>query len=230
MICDLRSFRVLAENQPQCLLRLLQHYPPRQQTSVRRPLRSVSCHERRSAICHGANFALLCPRDLWCLQITSRLVCRPLLRPRMLIDQFHDMIRKKDEAKLDAWIAHAKASLVSSLATESLRTEPPCARRSRSLGQTARSKRRLRNSNSSNGKCMGARKLTFSRHDCSAPPDLRRRHQICVRAQDQDCRLTLKRASMATVIALHTHISYTNEHTSLISGRGRRSNKPAGSP
>jgi hypothetical protein len=34
-----------------------------------------------------------------------------------LIDQFHDMIRKKDEAKLDAWIAHAEASLVSCLAT-----------------------------------------------------------------------------------------------------------------
>jgi transposase len=34
----------------------------------------------------------------------------------MLIDQFHDMIRKKDEAKLDAWIANAKARLVSSLA------------------------------------------------------------------------------------------------------------------
>jgi hypothetical protein len=36
-----------------------------------------------------------------------------------LIDQFHDMIRKKDEAKLGAWIAHATASLVSSLATGS---------------------------------------------------------------------------------------------------------------
>ena len=40
-----------------------------------------------------------------------------LVEARTLIDQFHDMIRKKDEAKLDAWIAHAKASLVSSLAT-----------------------------------------------------------------------------------------------------------------
>jgi hypothetical protein len=43
-------------------------------------------------------------------------------------------------------------------------------------------------------------------------------------------RLTLKRACVATAITVHTHISYTNEHTSLISGRGKRSNKPAGSP
>ena len=40
-----------------------------------------------------------------------------LVEARTLIDQFHDMIRKKDEAKLDAWIANAKASLVSSFAT-----------------------------------------------------------------------------------------------------------------
>jgi hypothetical protein len=32
-----------------------------------------------------------------------------------------------------------------------------------------------------------------------------------------------QRASVATAITLHTHISYTNEHTSLISGRGKRS-------
>ena len=42
-----------------------------------------------------------------------------LVEARTLIDQFHDMIRKKDEAKLDAWIANAKASLVSSFATGS---------------------------------------------------------------------------------------------------------------
>jgi hypothetical protein len=36
--------------------------------------------------------------------------------------------------------------------------------------------------------------------------------------------------AVATAIALYTHINYTNEHTSLISGRGRRSSKPAGSP
>ena len=40
-----------------------------------------------------------------------------LVEARTLIDQFHDMIRKKDETKLDAWIANAKASLVSSFAT-----------------------------------------------------------------------------------------------------------------
>ena len=40
-----------------------------------------------------------------------------LVEARTLVDQFHDMIRKKDEAKLDAWIANAKASLVSSFAT-----------------------------------------------------------------------------------------------------------------
>jgi hypothetical protein len=34
----------------------------------------------------------------------------------------------------------------------------------------------------SNDKCMGARKLTFSKHDCSVQHDPRRRHQICVRA------------------------------------------------
>ena len=32
-----------------------------------------------------------------------------LVEARTLIDQFHDMIRKKDEAKLDAWIANAKS-------------------------------------------------------------------------------------------------------------------------
>ncbi|BAR63686.1 transposase family protein (plasmid) [Bradyrhizobium diazoefficiens] len=40
-----------------------------------------------------------------------------LVEARALVDQFHDMIRKKDEAKLDVWIANAKTSLVSSLAT-----------------------------------------------------------------------------------------------------------------
>jgi transposase len=40
-----------------------------------------------------------------------------LVEARTLVDQFHDMIRKKDEAKLDVWIANAKTSLVSSLAT-----------------------------------------------------------------------------------------------------------------
>jgi transposase len=39
-----------------------------------------------------------------------------LLEARTLVDHFHDMIRKKDEAKLDAWIANAQTSLVSSLA------------------------------------------------------------------------------------------------------------------
>jgi transposase len=40
-----------------------------------------------------------------------------LVKARALVDQFHDMIRRKDEAKLDTWIANAKTSLVSSLAT-----------------------------------------------------------------------------------------------------------------
>src|ERR1700678_1109100 len=66
---------------------------------------------------------------------------------------------------------------------ESSRTSLPCALQSRTLGQTARSKGRLRNSNLSNDKCMGARKLTFSKHDCSVQHDPRRRHQTCVRAQ-----------------------------------------------
>jgi hypothetical protein len=35
---------------------------------------------------------------------------------------------------------------------------------------------------------------------------------------------------VAIANTLQPHISYTNEHTSLISGRGKRSNKPAGSP
>src|SRR6202035_2802067 len=66
---------------------------------------------------------------------------------------------------------------------ESSRTSLPCALQSRTLGQTARSKGRLRNSNLSNDKCMGARKLTFSKHDCSVQHDPRRRHQTCVRAK-----------------------------------------------
>ena len=40
-----------------------------------------------------------------------------LVEARTLIDQFHDMIRKKDEAKLDAWVENARASLVLSFAT-----------------------------------------------------------------------------------------------------------------
>jgi transposase len=40
-----------------------------------------------------------------------------LVEARTLIDQFHDMIRQKEEAKLDAWVANARASLVSSFAT-----------------------------------------------------------------------------------------------------------------
>jgi ribosomal protein S20 len=63
-----------------------------------------------------------------------------LVEARTLIDQFHDMIRKNDEAKLDAWIANAKASLVSSFATGVLRDIAAVRAQSRSLGQTARSK------------------------------------------------------------------------------------------
>ena len=66
-----------------------------------------------------------------------------LVEARTLIDQFHDMIRKTDEAKLDAWIANAKASLVSSFATGVLRDIAAVRAQSRSLGQTARSKHRL---------------------------------------------------------------------------------------
>jgi transposase len=40
-----------------------------------------------------------------------------LVEARTLIDQFHDMIRQKEEAKLDTWVANARASLVSSFAT-----------------------------------------------------------------------------------------------------------------
>src|SRR5882757_3377570 len=65
---------------------------------------------------------------------------------------------------------------------ESSRISLPCALQSRTLGQTAKSKGRLRNLNLSNDKCMGARKLTFSKHDCSVQHDLRCRHQTCVRA------------------------------------------------
>src|SRR5437899_11888986 len=64
---------------------------------------------------------------------------------------------------------------------ESSRTEPQCALRLSNLGQTARLKHRLRNSNSSNDKCMAARKSTFSKHDCSGLRDQRRCHLICVR-------------------------------------------------
>ena len=63
-----------------------------------------------------------------------------LVEARTLIDQFHDMIRKTDEAKLDAWIANAKASLVSSFATGVLRDIAAVRAQSRNLGQTARSK------------------------------------------------------------------------------------------
>jgi hypothetical protein len=44
-----------------------------------------------------------------------------LIEARALVDQFHSMIRKKDEAKLDVWIANAKRSLVSSFATGALK-------------------------------------------------------------------------------------------------------------
>src|ERR1700760_2865620 len=64
---------------------------------------------------------------------------------------------------------------------ESSRTEPRCALRLSNLGQTAKLKHRLRNSNSSNDKCTAARKSTFSKHDCSGLRDPRRRHLICVR-------------------------------------------------
>ncbi|WLB24492.1 hypothetical protein [Bradyrhizobium japonicum] len=40
-----------------------------------------------------------------------------LVEARALVDQFHDMVRETDEAKLYVWIANAKTSLVSSLAT-----------------------------------------------------------------------------------------------------------------
>jgi hypothetical protein len=102
-----------------------------------------------------------------------------LVEARTLIDQFHDMIRKKDDPKLDAWIANAKASLVSSFATGVLKDIAAV----RAAITPPWSNGRLRNSNLSNDKCMGARKLTFSKHDCSVQHDPRRRHQTCVRAK-----------------------------------------------
>ena len=35
-----------------------------------------------------------------------------LVEARALVDQFHDMIRKKDEAALDVWIANDKPRLI----------------------------------------------------------------------------------------------------------------------
>ena len=96
-----------------------------------------------------------------------------LVEARTLIDQFHDMIRKKDEATLDAWIANAKASLVSSFATGVLKdiaavraaiTQPW------SNGQVEAQITKLK---LVNDKCMGVQNLTFSKHDCSARRDPR---------------------------------------------------------
>jgi hypothetical protein len=74
---------------------------------------------------------------------------------RVHFDQFHDMIRKTDEAKLDAWIANARTTLVSSLATGVLKDRAAVARCDYpTLVKMAGLKRRSRNSNSSNDKCM----------------------------------------------------------------------------
>src|ERR1700746_2902702 len=58
-------------------------------------------------------------RELWVAVIIAAIEAGvpSLVEARVLVDQFHDIIRKKDEAKLDVWIANAKTSLVSSLAT-----------------------------------------------------------------------------------------------------------------
>jgi len=112
-----------------------------------------------------------------------------LVEARTLIDRFHDMIRKNDEAKLDACIAKAKASLVSSFATGVLRDIAAVRAAITQPWSNGQVEGRLRTSHSSNDKCMGAQKLTFSKHDCSVQCDLRRRHQICVRANFA-CRMT----------------------------------------
>jgi transposase len=44
-----------------------------------------------------------------------------LVDARSIIAAFHEMIRKKDEGELDAWIERAKASLVASLANGIMR-------------------------------------------------------------------------------------------------------------
>lgn len=68
-----------------------------------------------------------------------------LVEARALIDQFHDMIRKKDETKLNSWWRTQGQVSSHPSRRESSRRSMPCALQSRSRGQTVRLKRRLRN-------------------------------------------------------------------------------------
>lgn len=123
-------------------------------------------------------------RTLWLIDHDPDLVARdqrdrPISEIHTLIAQLHDTIRKRTRPNpMPGSRTRKQPSLI-------FRFGRPqghlCgAMQSRSLGQTVRSRGRLRNSNSLNGKIPGARSFTFSKHDCSVRVIPRRCYQICV--------------------------------------------------
>jgi hypothetical protein len=112
-----------------------------------------------------------------------------LIEARALVDQFHDMIRKKDEAKLDLWIANAKRSLVSSFATGVLKDRAAVRAAIIQPWSNGQVEAQITKLKLVNDKCTAARKSTFWKHDCWGLRDPRRRHLICVRPQTA-CRCT----------------------------------------
>ena len=104
-----------------------------------------------------------------------------LIEARALVDQFHDMIRKKDEAKLDLWIANAKRSLVSSFATGVLKDRAAVRAAIIQPWSNGQVEAQITKLKLVNDKCTAARKSTFWKHDCWGLRDPRRRHLICVR-------------------------------------------------
>ena len=71
-----------------------------------------------------------------------------LVEARSVIAAFHAMIRKKNEAELDAWIDLAKASLVASLANGVMKDRTAVRAAIISPGPTDRPKDRSQSSNS----------------------------------------------------------------------------------
>jgi SpoVK/Ycf46/Vps4 family AAA+-type ATPase len=83
-----------------------------------------------------------------------------LVEARALVDQFHDMIRKEGRGQNSTSGSQTQRQVSSHPSLrESSRTEQQCALRLPNLGQTARLKHRLRNSNSSSDKMYGRAKI-----------------------------------------------------------------------
>lgn len=95
-----------------------------------------------------------------------------LVEARDVVESFHDMLRHKSLADLEAWIDRAARSLVASFANGVIRDRLQSRMRELHDGRTVRQKVSSQSSSSSNGKCTAAGNLIWLRQASSERRDV----------------------------------------------------------